>query len=248
MDLSKLKLNFPASDIEWRLQSCVEKNGKIWGIALAYVTNRAIMNRLDEVCGPENWKNVFEKAPDGGILCGISIKCGDEWVTKWDGAENTDIEAVKGGLSGAMKRAAVQWGIGRYLYNLSESFINADDNGIYRGKLKNGTTFKWNPPKLPDWAVSNERSNVRPTECNTPSDKKKAVKTQSKSEPATSQLKWSDDQKETMKLWKDGTFTDGELENIKKEVSECKTQKEADDLFDKYSKEYKGRQQSFDVF
>ena len=114
MDLSKLKDCFESNDIEWRLQQCGKtKEGKIWGMALAYVTNRAIMNRLDEVCGPENWKNEFKAAPDGGILCGISIKIGDEWVTKWDGAENTDIEAVKGGLSGAMKRAAVQWGIGR---------------------------------------------------------------------------------------------------------------------------------------
>ena len=31
-----------------------------------------------------------------------------EWVTEWDGADNSQVEAVEGGLSGATKRAAVQ--------------------------------------------------------------------------------------------------------------------------------------------
>ena len=154
MDLSKLKEPFPYEDIEWRLQSCDKGKSGFWGKCLAYVTNRAICNRLDEVCGPENWKNEFDKAPDGGVLCGLSIKVGDEWITKWDGAENTNIEAVKGGLSGAMKRAAsTGWGIGRYLYNLEESWVEVTEKGKYSGKTKGGEWFHWNPPALPAWAL-----------------------------------------------------------------------------------------------
>lgn len=154
MNLAKLKECFPANDIEWRLQQAgIKKDGSIWAKCLAYVTNRAIQTRLDEVCGPENWKNEYTKAPDGGVLCGISIKIGDEWVTKWDGAENTDIEGVKGGLSGSMKRAAVQWGIGRYLYNLEEGWAQIADNGKFSGKTKDGKWFNWNPPALPSWAL-----------------------------------------------------------------------------------------------
>lgn len=156
INFEDLKKPFPAEDIEWRLQSCGEKNGKIWGKALAYVTNRAIQNRLDEVVGAANWKNEFQKAPDGGILCGISIKVDGEWVTKWDGAENTQIEAVKGGLSGAMKRAAsTGWGIGRYLYNLDEGWAEVTDKGKFSGKTKEGKWFNWNPPALPSWALPN---------------------------------------------------------------------------------------------
>ena len=154
INFDDLKKPFPAEDIEWRLQSCGKKNGKIWGKALAYVTNRAIQNRLDEVVGAANWKNEFQKAPDGGILCGISIKVDGEWVTKWDGAENTQIEAVKGGLSGAMKRAAsTGWGIGRYLYNLDEGWANVKNDGKYSGKTKDGDWFNWDPPALPSWAL-----------------------------------------------------------------------------------------------
>lgn len=161
-NFEELKKPFPEKDIEWRLQSCGEKNGKIWGMCLAYVTNRAIQNRLDEVVGPENWKNEFVKGPDGGILCGISIKCNGEWVTKWDGAENTQIEAVKGGLSGAMKRAAsTGWGIGRYLYSLEEGWAEVSDKGQFSGKTKEGKWFKWNPPKLPSWALPEDNNNTK---------------------------------------------------------------------------------------
>lgn len=149
MDLSKLKEPFPFEDLEFRLQSCGEKNGKIWAKYLTYVTNRAICNRLDEVVGPENWKNEFCAGPNGGVLCGISIRINNEFITKWDGAENTNIEAVKGGLSGAMKRAAsTGWGIGRYLYKLPESWAVICEDGQYSGRTKEGKWFNWKPAPM----------------------------------------------------------------------------------------------------
>ncbi len=140
---------FQPDEIEWRIQQAGEKHGRVWAITVPYVTNRAIQMRLDDVVGPENWRNEFKPGPDGGVMCGLSIRVGHEWVTKWDGAENTDVEGVKGGLSGAMKRAAVQWGIGRYLYTLDESFAHVHDNGRFRGKTREGTSFRWDPPRLP---------------------------------------------------------------------------------------------------
>lgn len=156
MDIKKLKEVFSPDDIEWRVSRAGQTNGKVWAFVLAYITNRAIMNRLDDVCGPENWKNEFAAAPNGGTLCGISIKINNEWVTKWDGADNTEFEAVKGGLSGSMKRAAVQWGIGRYLYNLSETYAVITENGKHyqSANQKKGTpAFKWDEPQLPLWAL-----------------------------------------------------------------------------------------------
>jgi hypothetical protein len=153
IDFNALRAPFPASDIEWRIGRAGEKNGKVWATCLAYLTARAIMDRLDDVAGPANWRNEYREAPAGGVLCGISIRVGEEWVTKWDGAENTDIEGVKGGLSGAMKRAAVHWGIGRYLYHLDEGFANVHPNGANYAKIKGGGSYKWDPPQLPDWAL-----------------------------------------------------------------------------------------------
>lgn len=152
---------FYAADLEWRIQRSGVKNGKPWAFCLAYVTARAIQNRLDEVFGLYGWKNEFRTGPDGGVLCGISIRDPDtgEWITKWDGAPNTDIEKVKGGLSGAEKRAAVQWGIGRYLYRLESNFADIHDKGRYRAKTKDGKDdvwFNWSPPRLPEWALPDD--------------------------------------------------------------------------------------------
>ena len=115
---------FAPEDLEWRLQQTFED--KMRGIAVPYVTNRAIQNRLDESVGPENWYNSYKPWHGAGKkeaqLCGIAIYFeGRGFITKWDGAEDSDIEPVKGGLSDSMKRAAVQWGIGRVLYSLNDT-------------------------------------------------------------------------------------------------------------------------------
>ncbi len=129
-DLRRLAAYFQADELEWRAITVSKRTNK--GLAAAYITNRAIMERLDEVVGPENWRNEYRPGPNGGVVCGLSV-CVDrgtdqgEWVTKWDGADNTDVEAIKGGLSNAMRRAAVQWGIGRYLYDLPQQWVPVDD-------------------------------------------------------------------------------------------------------------------------
>ena len=130
---AELAQPFAPEDLEWRLQRA-DKDGK-WGIAVPFVTNRAIQNRLDDVVGPENWYNDFKPWHGDGKkaaqICGISIYFAEHqcFITKWDGAENSDIEPVKGGLSDSMKRAAVQWGIGRVLYNMNAVFVDVEQKG-----------------------------------------------------------------------------------------------------------------------
>lgn len=127
LDLSALRSCFAEEDISWR--PLVYTRDKKRALVVAYISNRAIMDRLDAVCGPANWRNSFRRGPDGGVICGISIRIDGEWVTKWDGAENTEIESVKGGLSASMRRAAVHWGIGRYLYRLPRVWVPVDERG-----------------------------------------------------------------------------------------------------------------------
>ena len=130
---AELARPFAPEDLEWRLQKA-DENGK-WGIAVSYVTNRAIQARLDEVVGPANWYNDFKPWHGSGKkeaqICGISIYFEErgQFITKWDGAEDSDIEPVKGGLSDSMKRAAVQWGIGRTLYNMDTVFVDVEKQG-----------------------------------------------------------------------------------------------------------------------
>lgn len=92
------------------------KSRKQAGRELFYIDARMVMDRLDRVLGMSNWQNAFQF--DGPrTLCHLSIKLpSGEWITKVDGAGDTNIEGEKGGLSDAFKRAAVLFGIGRYLY------------------------------------------------------------------------------------------------------------------------------------
>jgi hypothetical protein len=155
----KLRAPFPADAIEWRVQQAGFKDGEPWARVLAYIDNRSIQDRLDEVFGVMGWWNDYKAGPDGGVVCGISIlwdtPTGPMAITKWDGAENTDIESVKGGLSDSMKRAAVQYGIGRYLYRLEAEFADCRTTRAkgYKFAKAQGKTFFWKPPALPAWAL-----------------------------------------------------------------------------------------------
>lgn len=143
----QLSAPFYPNEIEWRIGAT--NQNKTSGIALPYITNRAIMNRLDDIFGIFGWKNEFI-IKDKSKICGISIRIGDEWFTKYDGADDTNIEATKGGLSNAMKRAAVQWGIGRYLYKLPTMWVPIERTGEKSYKIKGKA------PELPAWALPKE--------------------------------------------------------------------------------------------
>lgn len=119
-DFAALKAEFPRDAISWRCQT-VSKNGDK-GLALAYIDARDVMNRLDDVCGPDGWQDRYE-VHGSKTLCYLSIRVADEWITKADGAGDTDVEAEKGSLSDAFKRSAVKWGIGRYLYDVPAPWV-----------------------------------------------------------------------------------------------------------------------------
>ena len=85
------------------------------GGTLHYIDARDVMYRLDDVLGPLNWQDSYKEVM-GRIICTLSIRFDEEWVSKSDGAGDTKIEGDKGAISDAFKRAACRWGIGRYLY------------------------------------------------------------------------------------------------------------------------------------
>ena len=132
--LKELSLPFPSCDVEWRVQKVINESEKK-GIAVPYLTSRAVQNRLDEVVGPMHWRSEYKPwhSIDGKAsqLCGISIFFDErsEWITKWDGSDDSDFEPIKGGLSDAFKRAAVPWGIGRYLYRFDAEFVKVKTRG-----------------------------------------------------------------------------------------------------------------------
>jgi hypothetical protein len=122
---NKLKAFFSQEELEWRIQSSgFTKDGKPWAKVLCYIQARAVQNRLDEVFGIFGWKDTY-RHDNGSCICSLSVRDPEtnEWVTKENGSQETDIEAFKGGISGAFKRVASSgFGIGRYLYELDTVF------------------------------------------------------------------------------------------------------------------------------
>lgn len=158
----KLSAPFSQEEVSWRVQRAGHSAAnRPWAIVVPYLDARAIQNRLDQVVGPENWQTRIIPA-SGAVLCELSVRISDgTFITKTDGSELTDIEGFKGACSRALVRAAVQWGIGRYLYEMPTSFarfVSKETEGANRIEI-DGQTYFWVPgveeaPKKPEQAVS----------------------------------------------------------------------------------------------
>jgi len=133
-----LREPFDPKVISWRVGATNKEKTK--GIALAYIDARDVMKRLDEVCGLD-WQDRY---PFVGC-CEIGIKVNGEWIWRANGADETNVEGIKGQYSDAFKRAAVMFGIGRYLYYLPNTWVDLDQFK----QLKN-------IPPLPKWALPKE--------------------------------------------------------------------------------------------
>jgi hypothetical protein len=129
---------------QWRVQS--RNKDKTKAICSAYIDARDVMNTLDKYCEYGWQTDVKELA--GFIFYGIGIEIPEfnpegkhtgftTTLWRWDtGARIEDNEkdnmyeqAGKSAASDALKRAAVQWGVGRFLYDLPTVTLPCDQYG-----------------------------------------------------------------------------------------------------------------------
>lgn len=110
--------------ISWRAQNVTNDGTK--ALALCYIDARDVMRRLDDVLTPAGWEDGYIETAKGRMLCTIRLEVGGRWIEKSDGAGDTDVEGEKGGISDSFKRAAVKWGIGRYLYDVEPVWAPCD--------------------------------------------------------------------------------------------------------------------------
>lgn len=132
--LKELRKPFPPSEVYWRVGATNKEKTK--GMALAYIDARTVMERLDTVMGIANWQCRYPFAGCCELwlyLCDIieerPVPVHEGWHWKANGAGETQVEAEKGQYSDAFKRAAVLWGIGRYLYELPSVWVDIDERG-----------------------------------------------------------------------------------------------------------------------
>ena len=120
-------------------------------MALAYVDARVIQDRLDDVLGVAGWQDNYKCLPDGSVVCRLRLRLGGEWITKVDvggPSEQPDGgDRIKAAFSDALKRAAVKFGVGRYLYRLPSQWLDWDAQR--RQFLRT--------PTLPLWALPGKK-------------------------------------------------------------------------------------------
>jgi len=114
MNLEDLKKEIP---FKWRVQSANQYGAS----CVAYIDARQVQDLLDEVVGAKNWQCKFDEHKNN-MFCSIGVVCEsingkDVWVWKSDCGTESHVEKQKGEASDAFKRAAVMWGIGRFLYS-----------------------------------------------------------------------------------------------------------------------------------
>jgi hypothetical protein len=153
MDLNKLRDLFPPEMIQWKPQT-VSKNKKS-ALAVAYIDARAVAVRLDNVVGPGNWMDQYKMITfkgKEGMLCTLSICVDGEnrWVSKQGFGElpgQGGVDPAKSTESDALKRAAVKWGIARYIYSFPKQWVDWTPNPSGKG----GRFTR--APQVPQWAV-----------------------------------------------------------------------------------------------
>ncbi|OGT59732.1 MAG: hypothetical protein A3E01_04525 [Gammaproteobacteria bacterium RIFCSPHIGHO2_12_FULL_63_22] len=123
----KLEFPFPPAAVSWRIgaKTADKKKARL----LAYIDARDVMERLDRACGFDGWQCRYNIADAGLLICEIGIRVKGEWLWRANGAGDTQVEAEKGKCSDAFKRAAVLWGVGRYLYGLPSPYVEIDQYG-----------------------------------------------------------------------------------------------------------------------
>lgn len=125
---ARLAQPFDPEEVQLKVQATNRDRTK--GMVVAYVDARAVIDRLDEVFGPEGWQDTYEVLADHRdengrlveVLCRLTI--GE--AAKEDVGEG---DSLKAAFSDALKRAAVKFGVGRYLYRLPRVWAELDQYG-----------------------------------------------------------------------------------------------------------------------
>ncbi|HEY6487636.1 MAG TPA: Rad52/Rad22 family DNA repair protein [Terracidiphilus sp.] len=146
---------FEPNEIKWRVTSTTRDGGR--GAVVAYADPRGYTDRLNQLFTPTGWTRTYEVSTvsavtrmkkdkliqTGKVLvtCALALTglgchagSGEDWADEANAMTTAEAQAFK--------RAASCYGLGRYLYNLAETWVPLNE---YRRPAE----F----PKLPDWTL-----------------------------------------------------------------------------------------------
>ena len=152
--IANLEIPFCPSVIEWRVTNA-SKGGSPRGQVMPYADQRAYTDRLNTLVTPAGWTRKysihtsanFERSKDQKIVAKVMVTCeltifglgshsatGEEWAD--------DDNAATAAEAQSFKRACSCFGLGRYLYYFTGTWVDLDDR-------KRPRTV----PKLDGWAT-----------------------------------------------------------------------------------------------
>ncbi len=145
--LRRLAAPFRAEQISWKPQNLYPRENPTRALAVAYVDARDVAERLDEVLG-FNWEFSWEPVGEVHVHGKLTLIIDNQRITREDVGEigEGDQAGLKAAVSDALKRCAVLFGVGRYLYRLPRVWVG------YDAQKKQMTET----PQLPDWALSRD--------------------------------------------------------------------------------------------
>jgi hypothetical protein len=164
--LAQLSEPFDPSEIKWRVTH-TSKDGRR-GAVIAYADPRAYQDRLNKIVTAAGWSSTYhictltnimrarsynKEVMSGKVLstCKVTIDgigehsgTGEDWADEECAMTSADAQAFKRGCSA--------FGLGRYLYNLEEVWVDLDEHKQPK-RL----------PQMPKWAMPDNAGDVRPS-------------------------------------------------------------------------------------
>lgn len=123
-------LEAPFTEIQWKIQTLSKDSSK--GMVVGYIDARDVAARLDSV--GVTWSDsytVLQMASTWVVECRLTV----DGITRTDVGTGDGEESAKSAYSDAFKRAAVKFGIGRYLYDLPTSWVAVENRQITKDAM-----------------------------------------------------------------------------------------------------------------
>jgi hypothetical protein len=138
--IAALEVPFDPSQIEWRVTNTTKNQQRARGQVVPYADQRAYTDRLNALFTPAGWTRKytihtsanFERSKDQKIVAKVLVSCeltifglGSHSATGEEWADNDN--AVTSAEAQAFKRAAACFGLGRYFYYFTGTWVDLDE-------------------------------------------------------------------------------------------------------------------------
>lgn len=125
---------FPVKFLSWTVIATNKE--KTDALVSPYIGAHHIMARFDDVLGPLNWQTGLQ-GQVGYLIKGIGIRIGKskDWVWRWEpgvfeATRSTNVRRIEilGSATVGLRRAAIEWGVGRYLKFITAPWVGYDSH------------------------------------------------------------------------------------------------------------------------